>query len=78
MMFVIQESMVTKTELSDIMKLFDQEASNEEILILDGQPFKADEAYQKIYKSAKNKIMDIEDYKVTIKTMMGNQALVLR
>ena len=74
----IQESMVTKTELSDIMKLFDQEASNEEILILDGQPFKADEAYQKIYKSAKNKIMDIEDYKVTIKTMMGNQALVLR
>ena len=36
----IQESMVTKTELSDIM--------------------------------------DIEDYKVTIKTMMGNQALVLR
>ena len=36
----IQESMVTKTELSDIM--------------------------------------DIEDYKVTIKTMLGNQALVLR
>ena len=58
----IQESMVTKTELSDIMKLFDQEISNEEILILDGMPFKADEAYQKIYKSAKSKITIIDDY----------------
>ena len=58
----IQESMVTKTDLSDIMKLFDQEVCNEEILILDGEPFKADEAYQKIYKSAKNKITIVDDY----------------
>ena len=58
----IQESMVTKAELSDIMKLFDQGVSNEEILILDGKPFKADEAYQKIYRGAKSKIIIIDDY----------------
>ena len=58
----IQESMVTKADLSDIMKLFDQGDSNEEILILDGKPFKADEAYQKIYRSAKSKIVIIDDY----------------
>ena len=34
----IHEAMVTKTDLSDIMKLFDQGVSNEEILILDGKP----------------------------------------
>ena len=58
----IKNNMVTKTELSDIMKLFDHEVSNEEILILDGMPFKADEAYQKIYRSAKSKIIMIDDY----------------
>ena len=44
------------------MKLFDQGIGNEEILILDGEPFKADEAYQKIYRSAKCKIAIIDDY----------------
>ena len=58
----IKENMVTKADLSDIMKLFDQEVCNEEILILDGEPFKADEAYQKIYKSAKSKITIVDDY----------------
>ncbi|MBR1797605.1 MAG: ORF6N domain-containing protein [Clostridiales bacterium] len=58
----IQESMVTKADLSDIMKLFDQGLNNEEILILDGSPFKADEAYQKIYRSAKGKITIVDDY----------------
>ncbi len=58
----LQESMVTKADLSDIMKLFDQGVSNEEILILDGKPFKADEAYQKIYKSAKINLIVIDDY----------------
>ena len=59
---VIQDTMVTKADLSDIMKLFDQNTSNEEILILDGKPFKADEAYQKIYRNAKSKITIIDDY----------------
>jgi len=58
----MQETMVTKADLSDIMKLFDQGLSNEEILILDGKPFKADEAYQKIYRSAKSKIVIVDDY----------------
>ncbi|MBO4459596.1 MAG: ORF6N domain-containing protein [Clostridiales bacterium] len=58
----IQETMVTKTELSDIIKLFDQGERDEEILILNGEPFKADEAYQKIYRSAKRKIAIIDDY----------------
>ena len=58
----MQETMVMKADLSDIMKLFDQGLSNEEILILDGKPFKADEAYQKIYRSAKSKIVIVDDY----------------
>lgn len=58
----MQESMVSKAELSDIMKLFDSQIGNDEILILDGKPFKADEAYQKLYKSAKSKIIVIDDY----------------
>lgn len=58
----IHDNMVSKADLSDIMKLFDQGLSNEEILILDGKPFKADEAYQKIYRSAKSKIVIVDDY----------------
>ena len=58
----LRDNMVSKAELSEIMKLFDQNISNEEILILDGKPFKADEAYQKIYKSARSKITIIDDY----------------
>lgn len=58
----MQENMVTKAELSDIMKLFDQGLGNEEILILDGKLFKADEAYQKIYRSAKSKLLIVDDY----------------
>lgn len=58
----MRETMVSKAELSDFMKLFDQGIHNEEILILDGKPFKADEAYQKIYRSARSKILIIDDY----------------
>ena len=58
----IRDNMVSKADLSDFMKLFDQGLGNEEILILDGKPFKADEAYQKIYKGAKTKITIIDDY----------------
>ncbi len=58
----IRDNMVSKADLSDFMKLFDQGIGNEEILIFDGEPFKADEAYQKIYRSAKCKITIIDDY----------------
>ena len=58
----IRETMITKSDLPEIMKLFDRNLSAEEILILDGEPFKADEAYQKIYKSATSSIIVIDDY----------------
>ena len=58
----MRETMVSKADLSDFMKLFDQNLSNEEILILNGKPFKADEAYQQIYKSAQSTIVIIDDY----------------
>ena len=48
----IEKNMVTKSELSDLMKLFESGITDDEILILNGEPFKADLAYQKIYKKA--------------------------
>lgn len=58
----IEENMVKKDELSDFMKLFDTGIRNDEILILDGEPFKADLAYQKIYGIAEDNIIVIDDY----------------
>ena len=58
----IKETMVTKADLTDFMKLFDRETKNDEILILDGKPFKADFAYQKIYGTAEHSIIVIDDY----------------
>ena len=60
--------MVTKTDLSDFMKLFDSGIEHEEILILDGEPFKADVAYQKIYGKANRKIIVVDDY-IGVKTL---------
>ena len=56
------DAVVTKTDLSDFMKLFDSNIEREEILILDGEPFKAGLAYQKIYSKAKKSIIVIDDY----------------
>ena len=58
----IEKNMVKKDELSDFIKLFDTGIRNEEILILDGEPFKADFAYQKIYGTAEKNIIVIDDY----------------
>ena len=58
----IEDNMVTKSDLSDFMKLFDDGLQNEEILILDGEPFKADIAYQKIYGKAKKSVIIVVDY----------------
>ena len=62
------DNVVTKTNLSDFMKLFGFGIEQEEILILDGEPFKADLAYQKIYHRAKRKLMVIDDY-ISTKTL---------
>ncbi len=64
----IKENMVTRTDLSDFMKLFDSDIEQGEILILNGEPFKADLAYQKIYRLAKRKLMVIDDY-ISTKTL---------
>ena len=64
----IKESMVTKADLSDFMKLFDSGIEHDEVLILDGEPFKADLAYQKIYKRAKKELIIIDDY-ISAKTL---------
>ena len=64
----IKSNMVRKADLSDFMKLFEQGLANEEVLILDGEPFKADEAYQKIYRKAKRKIAIVDDY-IGLKTL---------
>ena len=64
----IKENMVTKADLSDFMKLFDSGVEHEEILILDGEPFKADVAYQKIYGKAKRRIIVVDDY-IGVKTL---------
>lgn len=64
----IEENMVSHNDLSDFIKLFDQGIKNEEILILNGEPFKADLAYQKIYQSAKKSIIVIDDY-IGVKTL---------
>ena len=60
--------MVTKADLSDFMKLFDSGVEHEEILILDGELFKADVAYQKIYGKAKRKVVVVDDY-IGVKTL---------
>lgn len=64
----IKENMATKTDLSDFMKLFDAGIEHDEILILDGEPFKADLAYQKIYRLAKKDLAVIDDY-ISTKTL---------
>ena len=42
----IKNNMVTKANLSNFMKLFDSGIEHDEVLILDGEPFKADLAYR--------------------------------
>ena len=64
----IESSMVKKTDLSDFMKLFESSREAEEILILNGELFKADVAYQSIYGKAKKNIIIIDDY-IGVKTL---------
>ena len=64
----IEDNMLTRADLSDLMKLFDAGMKSEEVLILDGEPFKADMAYQKIYKRAKKNIIMVDDY-LGVKTL---------
>ena len=75
----IKKNMMTKADLSDFIKLFDSGIERDEILILDGEPFKADLAYQKIYRRAKRKLLIIDaGYIDMIKNLLANPPLVLR
>lgn len=64
----IEDNMLTRADLSDLMKLFDAGINNEEVLILNGEPFKADVAYQTIYKKAKKIVIIVDDY-LGVKTL---------
>ena len=64
----IEDNMLVRADLSNLMKLFDSDIKSEEILILNGEPLKADEAFQKIYKKAKESIIIIDDY-LGVKTL---------
>ena len=64
----IENTMITRNDLSDIMSLFDSGVNNEEILILNGQPFKADLLYKDILSKAKRSIIIVDDY-INIKTL---------
>ena len=58
----ISSQFESRADLSDLMRLFDSGIKSEEILILNGEPFKADVAFQKIYKKAKKSIILVDDY----------------
>lgn len=64
----IKESVLTRDELTDLMKLFNNSIENEEILIMNGQVFKADLAYENIFRKARNNIMLIDDY-ISLRTL---------
>ena len=64
----IKGAMITKDELSPFLQLFGSQRREEEILILEGEPYKADLAYQKIYGKAKKSILIIDDY-ISVKTL---------
>lgn len=61
-------AVVYKSDLSEIMTEFGQPQIKHGYLILNGEPFKADLAYNEIYQQAKNTIFIIDNY-IGIKTL---------
>ena len=64
----IEKNMITRSELSELIQLFDDNIKSEEVLILNGEPFKADVAYQSVYVKAKKTIIVVDDY-IGLKTL---------
>lgn len=62
------EDTVTKSELSKVMKNFNDPSIKKEYLICNGETVKADIAYQSIYTQAKHSIYIVDDY-INIKTL---------
>ena len=63
----IEKNMVSKSEINNFISIFNSESENN-MLMFNGEPFKADLAFQKIFKKAKDKIFIIDDY-IGIKTL---------
>ncbi len=61
-------AVVYKSDLSEIMTEFGKPQIKRGYLILNGEPFKADLAYNEIYQQAKNSIFIIDNY-IGIKTL---------
>ena len=64
----IEKSMLTRADLPAFMQLFDRGLQTEEVLILDGEPLKADVAYAEIYGRSKASIVVVDDY-IGLKTL---------
>lgn len=64
----IEENMITRDDLSKLMRLFDERIESRELLILNGEPFKADVVYQNIYRKARKNIIIMDDY-LGVKTL---------
>ena len=76
---IIKETMVTKAELTDFMKLFDTGIRNEEILILDGEHHcgaSSKDAGHRITTILE--IKGIADYKTTLESLLSNRELKLK
>lgn len=65
----IREEMVTKSELSTIIKRFIPNKEYKELLLLNGETVEANIAYKDIYKLAINKIFIIDNY-ISLKTLI--------
>ena len=59
---------VYKSDLADVMTEFGESQLKRDFIILDGEPFKADQAFSEIYSKAKANIFIIDNY-IGIKTL---------
>ena len=65
----IREEMVTKSELSTIIKKFIPNKEYKELLLLNGETIEANIAYKDIYNLAINKVFVIDNY-ISLKTLI--------
>ncbi len=65
---MVEEDLLRKDDLSILIRAFSDTAAMQEILLLDGEPFRADMAFQGIYAAAEESIIIVDDY-ISIKTL---------
>lgn len=65
----IKENMVTKTELTKVMRNFTDPNIKKDYLFLNGETVEADIAYSTIYSSAKKSIFIVDNY-ISLKTLV--------